>query len=215
MTVATEKAVPLYPAYLNLMGRTCLVVGGGSVGLRKATSLLDAGASVRLVCLETAPSELPPSLEWMSAPYSSSYLADVCLVFAAATPEVNRVIVADANKRGIWVNSASDPESGDFLVPASVRLGNIELAISTGGASPAVAAYIRDQLASQVDGAIIAWVQVLATLRKEIQFSLPATACASLLREFADPKWLDRIRLQGVDEVARAMRAVVNRKTNR
>jgi len=207
--------VPLYPVFLKLEGYTCLVVGGGVVGIRKARSLLEAGALVRLACPDAAPSDLPTGLEWIEGPYSTSCLVDVSLVCAAATPEVNQMVVADANALGIWVNSASDPESGDFLVPASVRLGNIELAISTGGASPAVAAYIRDQLASQVDGAIIAWVQVLATLRKEIQFSLPATACASLLREFADPKWLDRIRLQGVDEVARAMRAVVNRKTNR
>jgi len=183
--------------------------------MRKATSLLDAGALVRLVCLEAAPSDLPTGLEWITAPYSSTHVANACLVYAAADPEVNRVVVADANARGIWVNSASDPESGDFLVPASARLGNIELAVSTGGASPAAAAYLRDYLSSQIDDAMIAWVEALATLREEIQAKLPASARSSVLRELADPQWLDRIRSEGVEAVETAMRAVVNQEANR
>lgn len=204
-----------YPLFLKLEGRTCLVVGGGTVGLRKATSLLEAGALVRLVCLEAAPSEVPTGLEWITAPYSSTHLVNACLVYAAANTEVNRVVVVEANARGIWVNSATNPEDGDFLVPASARSGKIEIAVSTGGASPAVAAYLRDHLASNIDNAMIDWVEALAALREEIQSRLSASSRSTILRELADPKWLDLIRSAGVQAVEAEMRAVVNREANR
>ena len=126
--------MPYYPLFLDLTGRRCLVVGAGPVGQRKAAGLLAAGAVVRVVAPESP--ELSGA-EWVAAEYEPEHLDGMALVFAAGPPDVNARVVADARQRGIWVNSASDPTSGDFLLPAVRRAGRIEVAVSTAGASPA------------------------------------------------------------------------------
>src|ERR1051325_8464355 len=99
----------MFPLFVNLQGRLCLVVGGGEVGRRKRLALLEAGARVRWVCPQADPLESPsPRLEQVIEPYHPKHLDGVSLVIAAATPEVNRQVVADARARGLWVNSATD-----------------------------------------------------------------------------------------------------------
>jgi precorrin-2 dehydrogenase/sirohydrochlorin ferrochelatase len=200
----------MFPVVLDLSGRLCVVVGGGAVGRRKAGALLDAGAAVRLVCLEPPATALPAGLDWRAESYRSDHLDGATLVLAAATPEVNQQVVADARRRGLWVNSATDPDAGDFILPATVRRGDFLLAVSTGGAAPALAAEVRQRLEEQFDDAFGQLVAVLADVRPVVLARVASAELRrSLLEKLSRWDWLERLRRDGAEAVRAAMRAEV------
>ena len=203
----------LYPLMLDLKGKLAVVVGGGPVGMRKAAGLVEAGAKVRLISVgETlACAAGSEKIERQIEPYRSEHLQGATLVFAAATPEVNVRIVADAKARGIWVNSADDPDSGDFFVPASLRRGELLIAVSTGGAAPGLAKSVRDLLAEQFDDVWSGWLAILQEFRAFILETISdAQRRRELFDQFADRSWLERFRLEGREAVRAEMRRVVD-----
>lgn len=140
-----------YPVFLDLKGRLVLVIGGGRVAARKAASLLEAGASVRLVSLEFHPAAKDlagdPAVSLNQRAFEPGDFKGACLCICATNDEAtNRAVAAEAKKRGIFVNVVDVPQHCSFIVPASLRRGELCLAISTGGASPAAARWVRRSL---------------------------------------------------------------------
>jgi siroheme synthase-like protein len=193
----------MYPLHFNISGRLAVVVGGGPVGRRKADGLLAAGARVRLVCLEPRPTECgDPRLEWLQEEYQARHLDGASLVFAAASAEINRTVRDDARRLGLWVNLADDPNGSDFLVPATLRRGDFLIAISTGGAAPALAHEVRVLLEEQFDDAFGQWVELLAEVRPLILTQVvDEERRRELLSSLCRPEWLARIRREGVPAV--------------
>src|ERR671937_2240743 len=138
-------------ACLDLTGRRCVVVGGGRVGLEKAPGLLDCGAEVTVVAPEVERELLALPVTWVEGRYASSDL-DECWLVVAATPDraVNRQVYEDAERRGIFCNVADDPELCSLILPAVHRVDPIAVAVSTGGASPALAQRLRREIAGVV-----------------------------------------------------------------
>jgi siroheme synthase-like protein len=140
-----------YMACLDLTRRSCLVVGGGSVGLEKARGLLDCDARVTVVAPEICDELRGLEVEVLERPYHSSDLDGRLLVVAAtSSAHLNREISRDARARSLLCNVADVPELCSFILPAVLRRDPIAVAVSTGGASPALAQRIRDDIAGIV-----------------------------------------------------------------
>ncbi len=140
-----------YMACLDLSDRSCLVVGGGRIGLEKAEGLLECGARITVVAPEIRPDLAALDVETVERRYQASDLDERFLVIAAtASYGVNRRIAADAEERRMFCNVADVPELCSFILPAVVRRDPIAIAVSTGGASPALAQRLRDEISEVV-----------------------------------------------------------------
>jgi precorrin-2 dehydrogenase / sirohydrochlorin ferrochelatase len=143
---------PFYIACLRLKGRRCLVIGGGDIGLEKVEGLLACDADVTLVAPEAHPAlrELAEegSIRWERREYESGDL-DGCLIAIAATDDtdVNIRVFDDAERRAMLVNVVDVPPLCNFILPAIVRTGPLAVAISTAGASPALAKRMKREIA--------------------------------------------------------------------
>lgn len=140
-----------YMACLDLEGRRCLVVGGGSVGLEKASGLHACGARVTVVSPELDEGFAELDVEWIARRYQRWDLREAFLVVAATSDRtVNEKVHRDAEARRMLCNVADVPDLCNFILPAVHREGSIAVAVSTGGASPALAKRLRSQIAALV-----------------------------------------------------------------
>lgn len=142
----------LYPIFVDVEGRTCCVVGGGPIAEGRVRSLVGHGAKVRLVAPRIT-SGLGDMLvqdaidDYRQRTYETQDVAGCALVIAATDDRaVNRRVRDDARAAGVLCNVADDPSACDFVVPAVVHRGDLALAVTTGGASPVVAARVRRRL---------------------------------------------------------------------
>jgi len=137
-----------YPIVLDLTERRCLVVGGGEVAARKVRSLVDAGARVTVIAPEIAPEiEAMPGVELFGREYASGDIAGYALVFAATGDrDVNAAVSADASLAGALVNVVDDPQLCSFIVPASVRRGELMICVTSSGSSPSLSKKIRNEI---------------------------------------------------------------------
>ena len=161
------------PIFLDVTGRECVVVGGGEVAARKVEALLEAGARVTVV----SPS-LSPALKALVARRLVTHIAreyqrgDIrgCLLVYAATddPKLHRELAAEARALGIPINVVDVPELCTFISPAVVKRGELQIAISTGGASPAFAARLRRALEDQFGAEYALTLEVLRAARRRL-----------------------------------------------
>jgi siroheme synthase-like protein len=159
-----------YMACLDLAGRRCLVVGGGSVGLEKTTGLLACKAKVTVVSPELHDGFRKLAVEWRCGSYRSSDLRGMFLVIAATSDRaVNERVHRDAERRGMLCNVADVPDLCNFILPAVHREGPIAVAVSTGGASPALAKRLRSQIAELVRPEHAELAEELRALRPEVR----------------------------------------------
>ena len=158
-----------YPVVLRPEGRLCVVVGAGAVGLRKAKGLARAGALVRLIDPEPLTcAEEAEGIEVLRRPYREGDLEGAFLAFAATgCRDTNAAIAHEARRRGVLLNSADDPEGGDFSLPALLRRDALTLAVCTGGRSPAFAAAFRNRLGTLVGPEWGAPLEIAAALRQK------------------------------------------------
>lgn len=168
----------LFPLFLKLTGKPCLVVGAGAIAEGKVASLLEADAVVTVV----APQADARVEEWAAAGeiqlLRREFVADdvdgMFLVVAGTNvPAVNRAVFHAAKERGILCNAVDDPPYCDFYFPSVVRRGDLQIAISTAGESPALAMQLRKELNEQLPHDLGPWLEELGRLRREVLQMMP------------------------------------------
>jgi precorrin-2 dehydrogenase / sirohydrochlorin ferrochelatase len=163
-----------YPVSLVVAGRPCLVVGGGPVAARKIGALARCGARVTVVAPEVVPDIDALAETWALTvdrrPYRTGEAAGYRLVVTATgIPDVDAAVAGDAEAAGVWVNSADDVDNCTFLLPSVHRDGRVSIAVSTGGASPALATWIRRRVAEVCGPDLGALADLLEEARRDLQ----------------------------------------------
>ena len=164
---------PYCPLFLNIRGKKCLVVGGGTVALRKTEALLKHGAQVEIISpvLCTRLNQLVESeaIHWLRRDYQAGDLKDALLAIATTDDvKTNEMIAEEARQRKILVNVVDNPQLSDFIVPSYFNRDNIAIAVSTSGRSPALARKLRSQLEREVG---VEYAQ-LTLIVEEVRFKL-------------------------------------------
>lgn len=162
-----------YPIFVDLKGRKVLVVGGGSVAGRKIDTLLEYGADVNLVSIELADSLKDHidsgNIKYLGKEFSEDHLSGMFLVIAATNdPDLNHRISEAAENKGMLVNAVDQPADCNFIVPSIVNRGDLTIAISTSGKSPAMAKKIRKELTNQYGYEYEQFLILMGNIRKEV-----------------------------------------------
>jgi len=165
--------MPLFPAFLKLQRRPCLVVGAGTVAEEKIEGLLRAGAKISVVAPEATERvqawARKKKIRWQAREFRAADLAGVFLVIAATSSgKLHRELFQQARRRGVLCNTVDDPAHCDFYYAAVVHRGELQIAISTGGHSPALAQRLRKKLEKEIGSEYERWVTTLGAARKRL-----------------------------------------------
>lgn len=163
----------LFPMFMKLAGRQCLVVGAGKVGEPKIAGLLETGALIRVVALDASPAVREWAREGKIELELRAFTPDALegafvAVVATNSRTLNERVYHEAQRRRVLCNVVDVPDLCDFFYPSVVRRGDLQIAISTSGQSPSLAQKIRQQLEKQFGPAYAAWVAELGETRKLI-----------------------------------------------
>ncbi len=163
-----------YPLFLEIQGRLCLVIGGGPVAFRKAAALLRCGAKVTVVSPSLSAGlkrmSRKKKIRWIPRRFSRSDLSGMELAVSATDdPQINRLAAREAGRRRVWINVVDQPRLCSFILPSVVRRGKLTLAVSTGGASPALAQWIRRDLEARYGEGFSRLLAAAGRKREEIR----------------------------------------------
>jgi uroporphyrin-III C-methyltransferase / precorrin-2 dehydrogenase / sirohydrochlorin ferrochelatase len=190
----------VYPAFLRLRGRPCVVVGGGAVAEDKVLGLLDAGACVTVVSpqLSRRLEDLTEqgAIALLRRPYRAGDLAGAFLAIAATDDgAVNGAVWTEAEQRGILLNAVDDVPHCSFIAPSIHRQGDVTVAVSTAGKSPALAVRLRERIARAIGPEYATLADMLGRLRPEVQVRVPdARARTRLWYDIVDSDVMEFIR---------------------
>jgi siroheme synthase-like protein len=169
-----DKMAQYYPVMLRMDGKRCLVVGGGMVALRKVQTLIEHGADIVVVSRDVCPelSQLAEDgvIRTILRDYRPDDLNKVHLVVSATDDSgINEKVAGEAKKRGLLVNVVDKPEISDFIVPSYFKRGDIIVAVSTSGRSPALARKIRSELESEMRAEYAQLAVIASEVRSELK----------------------------------------------
>ena len=211
----------LFPLFVDLRGRPVLVVGGGGVAARKVAALLEAGARVRVVApalaLEVAALAAAGRVEHVAARFEPGHLDGAWLAIAASDDAVaNRAVAETGARRGTWVNVVDDAAATAVHLPAIVRRGPLQVAISSGGGAPMLARHLREVLEAQLDESWGRLAALLARHRRRIRARFANLgARRDFLRELLAGPLRDLLRERRDDDAERALSDALRRAPQR
>ena len=201
-----------YPIFVELEGKTVLVVGGGNVAQRKIENLLHFGASIQIISRELTHKikQLVEAnkIQHIGDEFRDEHLDSVFLVIAATDDkQLNKKISESSRKRHMLINAVDQPADCNFIVPSIVNRGDLLIAITTSGKSPALAKKIREQLEAQFGNEYEVFLTLMSRLRKEIlSMGLSQNENSRIFHEIVDSdilKFLAQDDWEGVESVLR------------
>lgn len=199
-----------FPVNLILRGQPVLVVGGGPVAHRKAAALVDAGAQVTVVAPDAVAAIADDArIRWHRRPYRRGEVASYRLaVTATDDPAVNAQVARDGAAAGVFVNSADDPANCTFTLPSVVRRGDLQVAVSTNGRSPALSRYVRQQLEAVIGDEYVSLLDVVAEVRTELA-AVRGTTEVPGWEHVLDDALLGAVRAGDLDGARRRLRGAL------
>lgn len=205
----------LYPAFIKLKDRQCLVVGGGKVAARKVQMLLDCGARIRVVSPEVteelAARAATGEIEWVKRGFQEGDTAGAFLAVSATDDgELNARVARECARQRILLNVVDKPELCSFYVPSVLRRGELTVAISTGGKSPLLARRLRERLEEVFPPAFGEFLDYLGTVRGEVITRHPGIK-EELLEEIVSPEVLTFLEENEIDRAKELVEGVLNR----
>ena len=198
-----------YPIMLNLQGKKCVVVGGGTIALRKVKMLLDCGADITVVSpnphLGMAKLSEKKTIRLIHRDYKVGDLMDATLAVASTdVREINRTVAHEAKKLGILVNVVDDPRLSSFILPSFFRRGNLTIAVSSAGKSPALVRKIRSNLEKSLGKEYATLLSLISEVRSALK-ERGYVVDGETWQEVLDLKLLIRLIQKGQGEKAKIL----------
>mgnify|MGYP001577040122 FL=1 len=209
-----------YPIFLDINDKPCIVVGGGSVAERKVSSLLNAGAKVLVISPKLTPAlkrlANKKQISYCPNPYKTGDLKGFFLAYSATNdPLVNKAVFKEAKKQGILLNVVDVPELCNFIVPSVVERGDLLIAISTSGKSPAMAKKIREKLEKEFGREYAVFLDIMGKVREKVLTgSKESDKNKEMFEKLVNSPMLEWIRKGKKQEINKFLRKVLGNGFN-